>query len=486
MDKPSEESAADERPVGLSFALLPILALVLLLGLAYYLFGDEAAAGPNQIALLFCALIASWVGIRHGIPFSVLGRAAVDSVATGISALFILLAVGALIGSWALSGTIMAMVYWGIQLLSPNYFYMTTALICASVALCVGSSWTVAGTIGIGLIGVADQMDLNPAIAAGAVISGAYFGDKSSPLSDATNLATVAANSNLYEHIKETLWTSVPSLVLALLAFWMLGQPADFDASSLTRGLEQQFNVSLVTFLPLVLVLILAIMRFPPFTTIFLGALAGGLLAVVIAPDRVVHFAEDPELARPFALIKGVWAALATGYTSNTGNPEIDQLLSRGGMSGMMTTIWLILTALAFGGVVERVGILGRILEPVIRFAKGTGALVSSLVGASLATNILASDQYIAIVLPGRMFRTIFRQRNLSPVVLSRAIGDSATVTSALIPWNSCGAYMAATLGVATVNYAPFAVFNLVNPLITVLIAFLGLRMLPVRSEAKA
>jgi len=470
----------------LGVALIPIAALIGLLGLAYLLYGDGAAGGPNQIALIGCALIAYWVGRRLGHSTDALRAAAVESVTTGLPAIFILLAVGSLIGTWAMSGTLMAMVYWGLQLMSPNYFYLTTVAICALVALCIGSSWTVAGTIGIGLMGVAAQMGLDPAITAGAVISGAYFGDKSSPLSDATNLAAAAAGSNLYDHIKETLWTSVPTLLIVMAIFWTLGKPGDFDAASITAGIEANFDVSFVPFLPLVLVLVLAFTRWPPFVTIFLGALAGGVLAVFIHPDLVLAFAGAGELPEALGLLKGVWSAMATGFVSETGYAAVDQLLSRGGMASMLGTIWLILAALAFGGVIEKAGVLDRIITPVIRAARSTVALIASLVAACIGTNALASDQYIAIVLPGRMFQKAFRERGLAPVVLSRAVGDSATVTSALIPWNSCGAYMAATLGVATLSYLPFAFFNLLNPVVTILAAALGFRMLKVPASVAA
>ncbi|MFA3919533.1 Na+/H+ antiporter NhaC [Ruegeria hyattellae] len=469
---------AQPRTPSVLWALIPVVTLMGLLALAYGLYGDDAASGANQIALLFSALVAVAIGWLHGFNWQEMGEAARDSVTTGIGAIFILLAVGSLIGTWAMSGTLIAMVYWGLQVLSPDYFYFTVVLICALVALCVGSSWTVAGTLGIGLMGVADQMDLNPAITAGAIISGAYFGDKSSPLSDATNLATAAVGADLYEHIVETLWTSVPTLVLALFFFWLMGSPADFDASNITSGIAQEFDVSILPFLPLLLVLVLALLRYPPFVTIFLGALAGGVIAVIIAPDHVVSLADDPDLPFALAMIKGVWTAMANGYVSTSGSETLDTFLSRGGMSSMLVTIWLILTALAFGGVIERIGVLDRLLKPILKAANTTGRLISALVASALATNILASDQYIAIVLPGRVFQKPFQRLKLAPQVLSRAVGDSATVTSALVPWNSCGAYMAATLGVATISYAPFALFNLINPIITIVFAFAGIRMI--------
>ncbi len=455
----------------LTQALVPVAVLVVLLATAYSLYGEQAASGPNQIALVFCALVAIWIGHQNGYSLEEMREAAVQSVTTGITAIFILLAVGSLIGTWAMSGTLVAMVYWGLKVLQPDYFYMTSAVICAVVALCIGSSWTVAGTIGIGLMGVSSSIGLNPAITAGAVISGAYFGDKSSPLSDATNLAAISSGADLYEHIKAAFWTSGPTLLITLAIFWFLGSPQEYDASPITEAIAAEYNVGVVPFIPLIFVLVLAITRWPPFTTIFLGALIGGIVAVVLLPERVIEFADAENLPTTLGLLKGVWSAMANGYISDTGRPGIDELLSRGGMESMLITIWLILTALAFGGVVEKTRVLERILKPIVDAAKSVVALVAALVGACIGTNLLASDQYIAIVLPGRMFRSTFIKRGLSKTAVSRTVGDSATVTSALIPWNSCGAYMAATLGVATATYAPFAFFNLLNPLVAIMLA---------------
>ncbi len=479
---PARRSSTPE-PLGLAAALLPVVALVGLLGLSFFLFGDAAASGPNQVALVFCSIVAIAVAWRHGHSIDDLRDAAVASVTAGLPAIFILLSVGALIGTWALSGTLVAMVYYGLQLLNPDYFYPTACLICLVAAVSIGSSWTVAGTLGIGLMGVAREMGLDPAITAGAIISGAYFGDKLSPLSGTANLACAAAGSDLYEHFGESLRTSVPSLALALVLFWYLGSPVEFDPAGVSARLEAAFAPSPIHFAPLALVLALALMRWPPFVAIFLGALAGGVLAVVDAPDRVAAFA-GADLPHGLALLKGVWATLSGGYVSATGEPAIDQLLSRGGMASMLGTVWLILVALAFGGFIERAGVLERLIGPLIAAARSAGALVATLVAAAFGTNLLASDQYIAVVLPGRMFRPAFEARRLAPVVLSRTLGNSAAVTSPLIPWNSCGAYMAATLGVATTAYLPFAFFNLINPLVSIGFAFLGLRMLR-KVEAK-
>lgn len=467
------------QPLSLIEAIIPVASLIALVGLSYFLFGDAGAGGPNQVALVVSTMIAVFIGWRRGHSLESLGKASSDSVATGIGAIFILFAVGGLIGTWALSGTLVAMVYYGLQLLSPNYFFVSACAISAIVAASIGSSWTVVGTIGVGFMGIAASMGLDPAIAAGAVISGAYFGDKSSPLSDSANLAAAAAGVDLYKHVGETLITSLAALAISLAVFFFLGEPGDFDATEKMTAIRSAFDVQPIMFLPLVAVIVLALLRFPPFTAIFLGSIAGGLLAVFIAPERVIKFAAAGDtIPEWLALLKGVWLALATGYNSTSGFAPMDMLASRGGMESMLNTIWLIVTALGFGGVVEKAGVLDRLITPVIEKAKSAGALVSSLVVSIFATNAITADQYIAIVLPGRMFKSAFAQRGYDPVVLSRAVGDTATPTSALIPWNSCGAFMSATLGVATWSYAPYAVFSIVSPLLTIVIAYAGFRML--------
>ncbi len=459
-------------------ALIPVGALVVLLALSYYLFGDTASGGPNQVALVFCGLVAAGIGYKNGLPFAGIREAAVDGIRSGLPAIFILLAVGALIGTWAQSGTIVAMVYYGLSVLSPTYFYATSALICAVVALSIGSSWTVAGTIGIGLMGIAQGMGLSPAITAGAVISGAYFGDKASPLSDTVNLAAAAAGSEVFDHIRESLWTSVPALALALIGFALLGQPGHFDSSQILQAIESKYTVSLWAFVPLVVVFVLAVVRFPPASAIFIGALVGGVVAVVLNPDKVVALAASPEQPTGLSLLKGVWMALASGHESTTGLPALDKLLSRGGMASMLVTVWLIMTALMFGAIVEHAGMLDRLIGPVLERARSAGALVGAVVVSCIGANIITSDQYIAVVLPGRMFKAEFKKRGLAPVLLSRVVGDSAIVTSPLVPWNSCGAYMAATLAVPTSSFLIFCFFNILNPLLTVLYSFAGIRVI--------
>jgi NhaC family Na+:H+ antiporter len=465
------------QPVSLAEACVAVASLIGLVSLSFYLFGDAGAKGPSQVALTVATMIVVFLGWRRGHKLEALNQAAMASVSSGLSAVFILLAVGALIGTWAMSGTLVSMVHFGLQLLNPEYFYVSAVLICAVVAASIGSSWTVVGTVGIGLMGIAQNMGLDPGIAAAAIISGAYFGDTTSPLSDSVNLAAASAGTELYQHIRETALTSTLAVSIALGVFWMLGTPGEYDASYKIAMIDEVFHVSAWLFLPLVVVVGLALFRFPPFTSIFVGALVGGLLAAILAPERVVAFAQaGDDVPVWLALIKGVWLALASGYESSTGVAVLDELVSRGGMSSMLNTIWLVITALAFGGVVEKAGVLDRLITPVIEKAKSVGALVAVTVGSVVATSVATADQYMAIVLPGRMFKGAYEQRGLAPVVLSRTIGASGTPTSALIPWNSCGAYMAATLGVATLSYAPYAIFNLVSPLMAIGIAALGVR----------
>jgi len=458
-------------------ALIPCIALIVLLALSYALYGNESSAGPNQIALLFCGIVAAGIAYKNGVEWTGLRNAAVDGIATGLPAIMILLAVGALIGAWAMSGTIVTMVYYGLQILSPSYFYATVALVCAVIAFSIGSSWTVAGTVGIGLMGVAASMGLSPGITAGAIISGAYFGDKASPLSDTVNLAAATTGADVYDHIRESLWTSIPALALAIVIFMLFGESGEFDASPQLAELQNRATVSLWAFLPLGIVLGLSLARFPAFVTIFIGALAGAILAVILDPARVVAFAAAPDLPPALALLKGAWSALATGFVGHTGNAAIDTILTRGGMSSMMTTVWLILSALTFGAIMERAGLLNRLIDPLVERLKSVAGLVTALVASCIGANVVTSDQYIAIALPGRLFGPAFAKRGLAPVMLSRSVGDSATVTSPLIPWNSCGAYMAAALGVPTALYAGFCFFNILNPILTIVFTVLGFRI---------
>lgn len=470
------------RAPSLIHALIPIGALVIMLYLSVKLFGSDSSTGPNQIVLTLSAAIAAIVGIRLGHKWADLQKAIVAGISTAMIAVLILLSVGGLIGTWLMSGTVPSLIYYGLELLSPQWFFAATCLICAIAALATGSSWTVAGTLGVALIGVSMGLGLSPATAAGAIISGAYFGDKMSPLSDTTNLAPAVVGTDIFSHIKHMAWTTGPSFTIALFLFAVVGLGTDStaDASSLDAlkaTLEANFNISVVALLPLVVVMFMAYKKTPPLPTILFGALLGGALAVLLQPEGVLRMANSPELATSLAMAKGVWLALGSGYVSQTGVAAVDDLLTRGGMDSMLVTIWLILSALSFGAVLEHTGMLKRLIDAAVKRAKSTGSLVTTVVLSCIGINIVAGDQYIAIVLPGKMYRAEFEKRNLDSKNLSRVIEDSGTLTSPLVPWNTCGAYMAATLGVGTLAYLPFAFFNLINPVVSIVYGFTGFTM---------
>ncbi len=483
----SEEKERTVRSPSFFDALIPIIALVILLVLAIGLYGDEGISGPIQVALILSMLVAGLVGLKNGHSWADMGKAAVEGISTAMGAIFILLAVGALVGTWSMSGTVVTIVHLGVQFLSASWYYLAAALICAVLALSIGSAWTVAGTLGVGLIGIAEALGVSTEITAGAVISGAYFGDKMSPLSETTNLAPAVAGTDLYTHIKGMIWTTLPSILLALVIFGVLGYTGEYtvplDLTEVLKAIESVFYVGFWTLIPLLLVLVLSLLRFPAFPTIMLGALVGGLTAIVLQPDVVLAFVNDPSLSTPVAMLKGIWSAMATGFELDTGYEGLNTLLNRGGMSSMLETVWLILSAMAFGGVMEYTGLLARLIQPVVEWAKGDRRLVAATGLTSIGTNIIAGDQYMAIVLPGRMYREIYQERGIAPETLSREIEDTGTITSPLVPWNSCGAYMSATLGIATMAYLPFCFFNLINVLVSFLYAILGFQIKHVEPE---
>ena len=458
-------------------AVVPILLLIGLLGSSVYLFGDASSSGPNQIALILCTGVAAVVGLANGHRWTEIEAGISRGISMSMGAILILLVVGSVIGTWILAGIVPTMIYYGLSFLTPSIFYTAACVICAVVALATGSSWTTAGTIGIALIGIATAQDLNLGLAAGAIISGAYFGDKMSPLSDTTNLAPAVAGTDLFVHIRHMVWTTTPSLIIALVLFTVAGvvgptPDGTGELAAVRAALEASFTIGPHLLLPMLLVLILVVRRVPAFPALLIGALAGGLFAAIFQRDAVLRFVGDPELPETVALVKGVWQALYGGYTLQSGNAVIDELLSRGGMASMLMTVWLIMTAMMFGAVMEVTGMLQAIAQRILRTVRGTGSLIAATLATSFGINVLASDQYIAIVLPGRMFRSEYERRQLDPKNLSRTLEDSGTLTSVLVPWNTCGAYMATTLGVSTLTYAPFVFFNLINPFVAAIYGF--------------
>ena len=464
-------------------AIAPIVVLIIMLSFSVYLYGDDSSYGANQIALILSASIAAIIAIKNGYTWKEVETGIVKGIGMGMRAILILLAVGALIGTLIMSGTVPAMIYYGLNILSPSIFYFTACVICAIASLSIGSSWTVAGTLGVALMGIATGLGLSPSVTAGAIISGAYFGDKMSPLSDTTNLAPAIAGTDLFSHIRHMVWTTGPSLVIALIIFLIMGLNSNAEGNAdglalIQSTLQNTFNISVVSFVPIVVIFVLAYKKMPAFPTILIGALLAGLFSILLQPEVVSNFVNQPELSNSLTLLSGVWTALHSGFVLESGVPMVDDLLTRGGMASMLNTIWLVICALTFGAVLETAQLLNKIVEKVLTFANSTGSLIVTTIATCIGINIIAADQYISIVLPGRMYRAEFKRRKLAARNLSRALEDSGTITSPLIPWNTCGAYMSASLGIATFSYLPFCFFNLVNPIIAIIYALLRIKII--------
>jgi len=470
------------RPATLVDVLLSIGVTVGLLALSVALYGADSSQGANQIALVIGAVLATAIGVKNGHSWRVIEQNIIAGIATAMPAILILFSVGSLIGTWMLSGTVPTMIYYGLLILDPAVFYPACCLLSAVVSLSVGSSWTVAGTLGVALIGVATAMGLSIEITAGAVISGAYFGDKMSPLSDTTNLAPAVSGVDLFTHIQYMLWTTTPSLVIALLGFVVIGlvqAPAEHAASldATMATLRQSFDIGPLMLVPVVVVIVLAARKVPAVASILAGVLVGVIFAVTFQRSVILDFNGAEGSSTATALFKGVWTVLFDGYTASTGDANLDSLLSRGGMSSMLTTVWLIITAMCFGSALEKAGVLETLLKSLIRIGHSVGALIGATLATCFGVNALAGDQYMAIVIPGRMFRAEYARRRLHPKNLSRTLEDSGTLTSVLVPWNTCGAYMAAALGVPTLAYLPWCFFNLVNPLVSLTYAVADYRI---------
>lgn len=463
-------------------ALLPIVVLISLLSSSVYLFGDDSSYGPNQIALFIASAVAVLIGIKNGYRWADIEKAMTKGIALSLGAVLILLAVGALIGTWLLAGTVPTLIYYGMQLLSPSWFYAASCILCGIVAMSIGSSWTTAATIGVALIGVAAGLGLSPAITAGAIISGAYFGDKISPLSETTNLAPAVAGAELFAHIRHMLWTTVPSIIIAIILFTLIGlnsSPSADDAhiNLISSTLQEHFAISFWTLIPLFVLLAMAIKKIPAFPTVFIGALLGGVWAVLFQQELLRNLV-DGDLSHALGSFKLIWATLFDGFALDTGSDELNSLLSGGGMSSMLNTVWLIFAAMMFGAVIEKIGLLRKFVQSILKAAHSTGSLITSTIATCIATNILTADQYMAIVMPGRMYKEEYERRGLAPVNLSRTLEDGGTITSPLIPWNTCGAYMHGVLNVNPLDYFVYAFFNLINPVLAVIYAYCGIKIL--------
>lgn len=473
--KGKKETTTKENKVPIKPSLLisaiPILILMVTLYVTIVIY-----EGSPQIPLIISASVAGIISLLLGNKWNDIEAGLINTIQMSMQAILILMIIGILVGTWILSGTVPTMIYYGLKILSPSIFLLATCIICGIVSLATGSSWTTAGTVGIALMGVGAGLGIPAPQIAGAIISGAYFGDKMSPLSDTTNLAPAMAGSTLFEHIKHMIYTVTPSMIIALVVFGILGikyagKPLDTSLlNEIFAGLESSGSLNPILLLPPVLVIILVVKKMPAIPGLLLGVVAGAVLAILI---QGANFGD-------------IVNVLNDGYTSTTGVAMVDELLTRGGLQGMMFTVSLIVCAMTFGGVMEQSGMLSTLAESLLRFAKGTGSLVLVTILSCFLVNILAADQYLSIVIPGRMYKDEFAKRGLHPKNLSRCLEDSGTITSPFIPWNTCGAYMSTTLGVSPFAYAPYCVLNYINPIVSIIYGFTGFTMEKLQSDIEA
>ena len=466
--------------LSLSAALLPLITLVLLLTYNVTVFGDNALNGSNQFILLLGGVVAGLVGIQNKVTYGQMLDKVGENLQSVTGPILILLLVGALAGTWLLSGIIPAMIEYGLQIANPRFFLPACVLISALVSLATGSSWSTSATIGIALIGIGKALDLPVGMVAGAVISGAYFGDKLSPLSDTTNLAPAMAGSELFTHIRYMLYTTLPSIVITLLLFivlgWSFSSSGEVDTSILSESIREKFYISPNLFLVPLIVIIMIVKKTPPLLALFVGTLLGGLFALIFQPQLLMDLSESSVLNFK-TIYKSIFNAITVDTHIETNDPLLNELFSSGGMQGMLGTVWLIICAMVFGGVMDAIGALQAISNAFLKWAKTTFQLVAGTAASSLTVNLTASDQYLAIVVPGKMFAQAYLDRKLAPENLSRTLEDTGTVTSVLVPWNTCGAYQSSVLGVGVADYFIYAFFNLISPLMTLIYAYLNIRL---------
>ena len=461
-------------------ALLPLFILVLLLTYNVTVFGDDALSGSNQFILLLGGVVAGLVGLRNKVTYGQMLQKVGENLQSVTGPILILLLVGALAGTWLLSGIIPAMIDYGLQIANPRFFLPACVLISALVSLATGSSWSTSATIGIALIGIGKALDLPVGMVAGAVISGAYFGDKLSPLSDTTNLAPAMAGGKLFAHIRYMLYTTLPSIVITLLIFIVLGWgfsgSGNVDTSLLSESIRERFNISPWLFLVPLVVIVMIIKKTPPLLALFVGTLLGGLFALIFQPQLLMDLSESSVLNFK-TIYKSIFNAITVDTQIETNDPLLNELFSSGGMQGMLGTVWLIICAMVFGGVMDAIGALQAISHAFLKWAQTTFQLVAGTAASSLTVNLTASDQYLAIVVPGKMFAQAYRDRKLAPENLSRTLEDAGTVTSVLVPWNTCGAYQSGVLGVGVAEYFFYAFFNWISPMMTLIYAYFKIKI---------
>lgn len=462
-------------------ASLPLIAIILLLTLNVVLFGADATAGPNQIAMILSAGVAALIAFRLGYSWDEIEHSIVKSITSAMGAILILMVIGALSGTWLLSGIVPAMIYYGLKILNPTIFLFAACVVCCIVSLATGSSWSTVATVGIALLGIGKTLGISEPVIAGAIISGSYFGDKMSPLSDTTNLAPAMAGTDLFTHIRYMVYTTTPTLIITLFIFLVWGFTLDAtvlssETDTVLAAIDNAFNLNPLLFLVPALVLFMIVKKMPALPALLIGSVLGGVFAIIFQP-QIVNQTSGIEGDYIKSSFMAVMKSMSIDTSIKTDNAMISELLSSGGMYGMMNTIWLIICAMMFGGAMESSGLLKKIAEQIIKFAHSTGSLVASTAATCIFFNLTASDQYMAIAVPGRMYADTYKKRGYKPELLSRTLEDAGTVTSVLIPWNTCGATQAKVLGVSTFAYAPYCFFCIISPLMTILQAYINFKI---------
>ena len=459
-------------------ALVPIAVLVAMLALVIKVFGADAIEGGSQISLFVASSVAALLSVTVcRCKWSVLEKAIVENIRTSASAIIILLLIGAIAGTWMLSGVVPTLMYYGLQIIHPSIFLAVACLICAVVAVATGSSWTTIATIGVALMGVGEAQGYSEGWIAGAIISGAYFGDKMSALSDTTVLASSTVRVPLFEHIKYMSITTIPSFVIALIVFFIVSITHSADVSAqvgeLTATLEKSFNISAWLLLVPAATLVLIAKRLPALVTLFLSVVMASVAMIVMQPDIVKTIGGEGD----FSTFRALMTVCSTSTSVDTGNTVVNELVATSGMQGMLNTIWLVLCAMCFGGVMVGSGMLSALTKLFARFVYRTASVVASTLATGVVANMLTADQYISIIITGNTFRELYEKRGLEGRLLSRSVEDTATVVSVLVPWNSCGMTQSTVLGVATLTYLPYCLFNLISPLMSLIVAIIGYKI---------
>lgn len=479
--KPQDVNIVENKELSIFEALLPVIILVLMLFYnVFFVYGDDALSGSNQFILILGAAVAAVVGFLNKVSYNQMLDEVAENLKSTTGAILILLMVGALAGTWLISGIIPTMIYYGLQLLNPTFFLVACVLICAIISIATGSSWTTSATVGIALIGIGNTLGISLGMTAGAVLSGAYFGDKMSPLSDTTNLAPAMAGAKLFEHIQYMAITTIPTFALTLILFLIIGFNIDISGtpniSDKLDAIDQAFNITPLLFIVPFIVIFLIIKKTSPLVALLVGTLLAGITAVIAQPQIVMQIA-DSDVLNFNTAYKGVMQSITVDTAVETSSAELNDLFTSGGMNGMLGTIWLIICAMVFGGVMDAIGALSRISKSLLSLSKSTFGLFASTVTSCLALNVTASDQYLALVVPGKMFKKAYEDRNLAPENLSRTLEDSGTVTSVLVPWNTCGAYQSGVLGVSVADYFVYAFFNWISPIMTLIVAGFAIKI---------